>query len=893
MTQRPYGILLVRFLYWWEETLLKWPWVIIILFLIFSGLTLRYTLDHLKVNTNTAEMISTEVPFQKNRIRLESEFPQDINTIILLVEGKSPEQTAEAVSQLGIELRKDTAHFRSVYIPDDGDFFARNGLLYLSVAELEQLSSQLASAQPFIGRLSEDNSLHGLLGILTDALKAPKSQSENIDLAPLLNKVREALTAAREGKPYRLSWQELMSNRTSGLGVTQRFMMVKPILNYEDLTPAESVINAMDAIIGTIKQGYLADVEVKKTGEIVLEYEEMQTISNGVSVASIASLAAVCLTLWIAYRSLKLMFATFLSLTLGLIFSLGFATVAIGQLNLISIGFAVLFIGMGDAYSSHFCLRYRELILRGMDTHAALRETLASTGSSLILCTFTAAIGLYAYIPTHYSGVAELGIIAGTSMFIALLTTFTILPALMKIMPLKVKQEKCSAKEDQQAPSVLLTDWPLRYARPIQIVTLLLTVASVFTLRGLTVDFNPINLRDPETDSVKTYKYLLKSQETSPLTLSSIASTPEEVADKKARFAALPTVDRVVSLFDWVPDNQDEKLAILSDLSLIMGPSLTQLPGIRPSSDTPAHWEDMARFHAALKQHRLQQDDGVLASLDQALVDYTRFYETSPAATRQAVLNQLQDSLLANLPTTFKHLVDGLQAERITLDNLPPDWIERWKSQSGLYRLQIFPKYDLDNLDNLRTFILNAQTVDPNVTDVPVTYYESMQEVITAFQQAFVIALVATTILLLLFLRNIRDTVLVLLPLLLASLFTAACIVMLGIPFNFANIIALPLLFGLGVDSGIHMAHRLHYLTPKDRNLLGASEAQGVFYGALTTVFSFSTLAFTKHQGTASMGILLAIGLLLTLVCSLIVLPAFSTLKRRQTGHTVSADAHP
>jgi predicted RND superfamily exporter protein len=154
-----------------------------------------------------------------------------------------------------------------------------------------------------------------------------------------------------------------------------------------------------------------------------------------------------------------------------------------------------------------------------------------------------------------------------------------------------------------------------------------------------------------------------------------------------------------------------------------------------------------------------------------------------------------------------------------------------------------------------------------------------MKEVVTAFQQAFAIAFAATALILLLVLRSLRDTLLVLLPLLLASLFTAATTVVLGIPFNFANIIALPLLFGLGVDSGIHMTHRLHYWQPGERNLLGGSEAKGVFFGALTTVFSFCSLAFTRHQGTASMGLLLAVGLLLTLACALVVLPAFSTLR--------------
>jgi hypothetical protein len=235
--------------------------------------------------------------------------------------------------------------------------------------------------------------------------------------------------------------------------------------------------------------------------------------------------------------------------------------------------------------------------------------------------------------------------------------------------------------------------------------------------------------------------------------------------------------------------------------------------------------------------------------------------------------------LLDPLPATISDLKESLSPNAIAQDSLPKELVERWVSPSGLYRLQIYPKKDLNDLDNLRAFILDAQQVDPNVTDLPVTYLESMNEVIKAFQIAFAIAFLTTAFILLLVLRNFKDTLLVLLPLLLASVFTAAATVLLDIPFNFANIIALPLLFGLGVDSGIHMAHRLHYLRSTDENLLSSSEAQGVFFGALTTVFSFLSLAFTSHRGTASMGLLLSIGLMLTLVCALVVLPAFSTLR--------------
>jgi hypothetical protein len=283
-----------------------------------------------------------------------------------------------------------------------------------------------------------------------------------------------------------------------------------------------------------------------------------------------------------------------------------------------------------------------------------------------------------------------------------------------------------------------------------------------------------------------------------------------------------------------------------------------------------------------LGKPRAEADRSALAAFGDALDAFLAHLDTLDEAQRQARLQTLQTALLGSLPTAIGQLRDSLEAEKITLAGLPEDLKLRWLNGNGIYRLQIFPKKDLNDQAALKEFIAEAQQVDTNVNDLPVQYLESMNEVVRAFVQAFGIALIAIALLLLVILRNVRDTLLVLLPLLLAGIFTAAATVLLKIPFNFANIIALPLLFGLGVDSGIHMAHRLHYLhiSGDEGNLLTSSEAQGVFYSALTTVFSFSSLAFTPHAGTASMGKLLAIGLMLTLLCALVVLPAFSGLGR-------------
>jgi len=865
--------LLNRALSWWEANLIRHPWFVVVFFIVACGLTLKYTLDHLKVNTNTADMISTEVPFQKNRIRLENAFPQDIGTALLLIEGETPESTSAAVSLLANLARKHTEAFSNVYVPDEGAFFGRNGLLYLTKDQLDDLTEQLANAQPFIGRIAEDNTLRGFFRIVGDALTEKDQSGLAIELNPILKKINASIGAAIKGEPYRLSWRELMTPTASGLGITKRFIFVKPILHYDEVMPAEQALDTLHQIISEVHMGSLANVNIRMTGEVALEHEEMQTISSGVSIAGIASLIMVCLTLWFAYRSAKLMIATFISLTMGLIFSLGFATLAIGQLNLISIGFAVLFIGMGDAYSSHFCLRYRELIQEGKSARIAIQDTMTSTGSALVLSAITAAIGLYAYIPTRYSGVAELGIIAGTSMFIALITTFTVLPALIRILPIHPPKEPEKAIEKKR----ISTNWPLVYAKPIRYASVFLALLSLGLLFKVKVDFNPLNLRDPNTESVQTFKHLLESKDTSPMTLASLANSIEEIDILAEKFNKLPLIDKVVSIKDLIPEDQEEKLSTISDISLLMGTKLTQFPAIGKDG---LKSEVVHKFHGAiLEAQKKDRGNAQLNHLEQTLATLESSLNSLDPDGQINLLNEIQTNLLSLLPSVIADLGESLSAEPITQSSLPKELVERWVSPDGLYRLQIFPKENLDNVDNLRSFILEAQQVDPNVTDLPVTYLESMNEVIIAFQEAFAIAFTATAIILLLVLRNVKDTLLVLLPLVLASLFTAATTVVMNIPFNFANIIALPLLFGLGVDSGIHMAHRLHYLESHQGELLATSEAKGVFYGALTTVFSFSSLAFTSHQGTASMGLLLSVGLMFTLICALVVLPAFSNIR--------------
>jgi hopanoid biosynthesis associated RND transporter like protein HpnN len=413
----------------------------------------------------------------------------------------------------------------------------------------------------------------------------------------------------------------------------------------------------------------------------------------------------------------------------------------------------------------------------------------------------------------------------------------------------------------------------------VAVATLVIALISTVLAFNLKIDFDPINLRDPNTESVIAFKELSKDEETTPLALNILAKDENSTKTLQQRLSALPSVGKTISLFDLQPSDQDEKLALIEELVLILGPQLQHFPELKTDADpVPAISRLIKTIDTLLPQKTTVRDREALTRLKKELQEILTQVDARPEPSRRAFIEKIQTTLLGTLPQLMKELSVGLEAQETTLNDLPPDIRDQWLSKNGLYRIQIFPKKDLNDLANLEEFIVEVQSVAPLTTGLPIIYWESMGEVTAAFKQAVVIALIAIALVLLAIRRNIVDTVLVMTTLILAGLFTMASAVITDTPINFANIIALPLLLGLGVDNGIHMLVRLHDVPSEEENIYQSSTARGIFYGALTTSSSFGGLAFSPHAGISSMGLLIAMGIFWIMVCTFIILPALSKL---------------
>ncbi len=872
LVKRNTGILGRTLSHWVEFVIRFAPWVLVSSAVV-TGMLLYYTVNNLGISTDTTDMLSESVRFRLIHEEYKRAFPQYHNTLLIVIDGDTPDIAQDAGSALAGRLKREPGLFHSVYLPGGERFFKKHALLYLSPSELEDLADNLAKVQPFLAKLARDQSICGLFSILYSAVEAVMDGDE-IDLSPLFERVNSAIEAVLNQRFYELSWLELMQGGKSDPDERRRFIMVRPRLDYSRLMPAKAAMEAVQRFAGELKLNRDNGIRLRITGDAALEYEEMQGVRRGALIAGLLAFVMVGVVLFAGLGSPRLVFSTLLTIIIGLIWTAGFATAAVGHLNMISVAFGVLYIGLGVDYAIHFCLRYKELMGQGNTCSESLSRTARDVGSSLVLCACTTSIAFYAFIPTAFAGVAELGIISGTGMFIGLFVNLTILPALLGLMPLSRKAIRPKMAQGRLT-GVLLT-LPGRHLNGIRAGALIVGVGALLLLSQVKFDRNTLNLKDPKSESVTTFVELLAQGKNSPWSLKVLAPNAETAREYADRLNLLDVVDKSVMIADFVPTGQDEKLAIIEDISLIVGPDQIAIDRKRVYTNSE-QITSLANLIQILEVFLTRENHSPLSVEAKHLLDGLRRLKAclgdQEGPLQGNTLKRLEKSLLASLPARLRDLRVSLSAGLVTKETLPGELVRRWVSGDGHYRIEVFPREDLNDDKKMRRFIAAVQKIAPDAIGYPVIILEAGDAVVRAFQQAFLLSLIAITLLLIILTRRKIDAILVLLLLLLAGALTGAATVLLDIPFNFANVIALPLILGIGVDNGIHMVHRMRTAPPADGNLLKTSTSRAVLLSGLTTISSFGNLALSPHPGMASMGQLLSIGIGLTLLCTLIVLP--------------------
>ncbi|MCB2101076.1 MAG: MMPL family transporter [Rhodobacterales bacterium] len=840
----------------WVEGVARRAALVVLAALVLTGAAGWHFATHLAINTDTTDMLSADLPFRQLSRAMSAAFPQLSDNILVVLDGATPDLADAAAADLTARLKARPDLFGSLFDPAGDPFFRHNGLLFLDIADLEDLGDRLARAQPYVGALWHDPSLRGLFAMLGLAAEhLHDDAAAGLDIAPMLDRLAAVAEDQAAGRFSRLSWRDLMMGRDDSPGANRRLLLIQPALDFGSLQPAEAAIDALRDLAKEMHLDGSQGVTLRLTGSAALAQEELASVQTGLGLAGVLSLVLVVGLLFWGLRSPRLAVGVIVTLVMGLVWTADFAILALGTLNLISVAFAVLFIGLSVDFGIHFALRYREARATGLDHHAALAVAAGGTGGALTLSAVAAAIGFYAFLPTDYVGLAELGLIAGTGMFIALIANLTVLPALMTLMPPRV------AHEAAHGAAVRPEHRPAR-ARLVAWTALALGLGAAALLPRANFDFDPLNLKDPETESVATLFDLMADPRTGPYSAEVLAPDLPAARALAARLDALDAVDDARTVADMVPGEQDDKLDVIGETALFLAPALSGTPQAPPTE---------AQRRAAL--------DALLPRLD-ALAAGEGDLAKAAARLGRALsapgldLADLETRLLAALPAQLDGLRQALNARSFDLEDLPESLRAREVAADGRVKVTIDPKEDLRDRAALERFVTAVRGVTDQATGAPIIILEAGDAVVRAFLEAAALAVAVIAVLLVLVLRRGRDVLLVFAPLVLAALLTVAATVLLDQPFNFANVIVLPLLFGLGVAGGIHIVTR----AARDGTARGTSTPRAVVFSALTTMGSFGSIALSGHPGTASMGVLLTLAVTLTLACTLIVLPALMAL---------------
>jgi hopanoid biosynthesis associated RND transporter like protein HpnN len=851
---------------------MRHAYLVIIAALLLFLASIFYTATHFAINTDVSGLIDANAPWAVRNKTIETAFPQRADITLAVVQAPAVEFADSAAAELAARLAQNRKLFSAVSRPGAGDFFEHNGLLFLSSADLGKITGQLVSAKPLLDRLAHDPSLRGLGNLLSVTLLTPLAtgQVQLGDMAKLMDEGARTVDDVLANRPAGMSWRALVAKDT----VPRAFVEVQPVVDFGALEAGSAASDQIRLAASELhlKERYGATVSL--TGPRPLADEEFGSVRQGAIPNAIATLLTVLVILWLAVRSGKMVLAVFVTLIVGLALTAALGLLMVGALNMISVAFAVLFVGIGVDFGIQFAVRYREERHRHDNIEAALIGAARAIALPLALAAAATAASFFSFLPTDYKGVSELGLIAGVGiLFVAFPSSLTLLPALISV--LKPGGEPAAPGFKWLAPADRFTE---RYRKPLLLGTLALVLAGLPLLMHLHFDFNPLHLKDPNTESMATLTKLADSPEMGVNDVHVLMPSLTAAEAEAEKLRAVPQVGRVITLNTFVPADQQAKLITIQAAASQLLPVLAQAPS---APGTDATRVSALKNAAGMLENAALDHPGAGEAEAQHLATSLRKLANADVAAR----DRAERAIAEPLKLALASLRALLMPQPVSIASLPPDLKAQWVAADGRALVNVSPKIlpGADPKDDtmLRNFSAAVLQAEPNAIGGPISILYSADTIVHAFMQAGAWALLSITVLLWISLRNLGDVLRTLVPLLLSATVTLELSVLLGLPLNFANIIALPLLLGIGV------AFKIYYVLAwrgGKTGLLQSGLTQAVILSAGTTATAFGSLWLSHHPGTSSMGKLLALSLLCTLIGAVFFQPMFMGRPRAQPG---------
>jgi len=871
------------------------PRLILGLALLFSVISVIYTKQNMEFLTGRDGMMPKNAPFQVDYRAYQQEFG-DQEEVVVVIESDDAEKATRCGDAIFERLNREKGVFREVFYPGGLPYFRKNGLLFMPLEDIKNLRTTLTMAAPVLKDLAAAPSVQTLFTSLTGQIDGylVKGDPDSLKSLTFMLTTLDKGFKAFDGKSSGMSMDSFLKGSGNGTpsmmenAGKQQVITILPVKEQDSFVPAEKAIKTTRSIVREIlARPEFKGVSAGLTGVPVLEYEEMDTSQRDISIATVLSLSLTVILLLFAFRGVLNVIAAMVSLIVGICLSFGFATAAVGHLNILSMVFAIMLIGLGIEYGIQVVLRYQEELRRGASGMEAIEIGLGSNVRSIIMAAATVALAFATFAFTDFKGIAELGIIAAGGVVICVIATFTVLPAMLILLERFKKPGKHYLSVSDSEREVEVADRPLFRAilgrpRSVAAATLLLSLLCVYPTITTHFDYNMMNMQAKGLQSVEYAYKLMRSKENSGYFAVVTARDSLEAKELTQRLEKLSSVDHVVSLAALVPDQQEAKLAELSALRKVMA-EVKPVPyeeNLR-LMELPTIFENFRnrvdKLKLALEARKAPEAKPVGAFL----TTLDRFFSTLEKEKDKNAVGMLRDfqgGMFAELPGKLTMMKESLEAAPVSAADVPIQLKQRFVGKTGKLLLQVAAKKEIFERQPLEEFVTQVKSVVPHATGEPVMVYESLTILRDSYLRAFIYAFIGIAVILLVNFKSIRFALIGALPLAAGLLLMVGGMWLFGITFNSANLIVLPLILGVGIDSAIYIINRYRQGNESPAQVAVSSAGTGVFLNALTILFSFGALMVAHHQGVFSIGAVMSLGMVATVAVFLAFLPALLSL---------------
>jgi hopanoid biosynthesis associated RND transporter like protein HpnN len=857
------------------------------------ALCIFYTVKYLEFDTSRNDLVGSNKKYHQNFLRFKKEFPTQ-DDLVVVVESENTEKNRQFVERLGAKLDAETNVFHDVFYKGDLKMLGPKALLFVPESDLTDLSKTLKDFRPFIAQFTRTTNLLSLFKMVCTQFRTAKQEAnpENDALVNALPALERIITQAtdslrRPGTPPSPGITALFD--PSGDADQQiyitfakgRIYLVTAQAPTDDLNSA--AVARLRQLVAETKIE-VPGLNVGLTGEPVLEMDEMTQSQKDTAVASVVSLVLCAFIFIYGYQETGRPVKATLCLIVGLGYTLAFATLVIGHLNILTITFMPILIGLAIDYGVHLISRYEEELRHGRSEEASLMKAMVFTGQGIFTGGLTTAGGFLAMGLTNFKGIQEMGVICGGGLVLCLVPMMTMLPVLL----LRGRQDVVDHEQGELAEKRARIE-NLWLRRPLWTagITLVLCALAATQLHKVYFDYNLLNMQSEGLAAVEYEKDLINSTPKSVLFGAVVATNLEQAVSLERQLTNLPAVSSIDSITGFLSEDQTRKLATIADIKAELSSVCFEAPDSNPVdlqelSGTlyslrgylHAALESVPQDEAALRKELRSLADAILALRKEMLRGDTR-----RQAANSRKLAEFQRSLFDDVHDTFQALRTQDNRAPLSVADLPQALHDRFIGVTGKYLLMVYPKGNVWKREVQKVFIDEVGKVYSNMTGTPVQLYHYTALLKDSYQQAAWYSLGAIAILVFVHFRSLSCVVLALVPVAIGSLWLGGLMGWLGVPLNPANIMTLPLVIGIGVTNGIHILNR--FAEEQTPNILARSTGKAVLVSGLTAMAGFGSLMLAQHRGIYSLGCVMTAGLATCMIAGLTFLPALLNLLMR------------